>query len=121
MPKILIAEDDKALASVLCLKLVKSGYEVKLVGDGQEALNCVVEFKPDLIILDLVMPVKNGWDTLAELRENSDFANTPILVASNLGQVEDITKARKMGATDYVVKSDIKLEDLISKIKTLLP
>lgn len=121
MKKILIAEDDTFLAAAYRLKLAKSGFDVKLVKDGQEALNAVEEFTPDLLVLDLMMPVKDGYTTLQELRANPKHHALPILVASNLGQAEDIEKAKRLGATDFIIKSDIKLEDLVKKIHDLLP
>ena len=120
MKKILIAEDDKFLANALRVKLTKSGFEVKYGYDGQETLAILKDFYPDLILLDLIMPVKDGFGVLEELKNNQNFKKIPVIITSNLGQKEDIDRGMSLGAKDYVVKSDLSLDDLIKKINTLL-
>lgn len=120
MKKILIAEDDKFLASAYRLKLTKAGFEVEIVSDGTELLKVLEKFLPDLILLDLVMPVMDGFAVLENLRSNPKFKSIPILVASNLGQKEDIDRATNLGATDFVVKSDMSLDMLIEKINKFI-
>jgi len=119
MKKILIAEDDKFLASAYKLKLTKAGFEVMLASDGNEMLLMLKSFVPDLILLDLVMPVMDGFTTLGEIKLNEQYKKIPILVASNLGQKEDIDRAMELGASGFVVKSDMSLDDLINKINTM--
>lgn len=119
MSKILIAEDDKFLVSAYKVKLIKEGFDVKIAQDGDEAIELVKSFSPDVIILDLVMPKKDGFATLEEIKEKN-LTKAPIIVASNLGQSEDVERAKKLGAVDYVVKSDMKLSDLVLKIKKAL-
>jgi CheY-like chemotaxis protein len=118
--KILIAEDDKFLANAYRLKLTKAGYEVVVAVDGKEALGTLAGFEPDLILLDLVMPKMDGFAVLEQLRKNPAWANIPIIVASNLGQMEDIERAKKLGATDYVLKSDMSMAKFVDKIKSVL-
>ena len=120
MKKILVAEDDKFLANAYRVKLTKANYDIKLASDGEELLSIIDEFQPDLILLDLVMPRKDGFAVLTELRQNPKWAKVPIIVASNLGQKEDVEKAVKLGATDYVVKSDLSMKDLVIKISSLV-
>jgi len=120
MTKILIAEDDKFLANAYRVKLTKAGFEVKIASDGEEALEILKTFTPALILLDLVMPKKDGFTTLEEIKASDQYKNIPVLVASNLGQQEDIDKGLKLGAKDYVIKSDMSLEDLITKINSLI-
>jgi len=120
MKKILIAEDDQFLASAYRVKLTKAGFDVKIAGDGQEALKILETFVPDLILLDLMMPVKDGFSTLEDLKKNDTYKNIPVIVASNLGQKEDIDKAKGLGATDYIVKSDVALDALIAKIHSII-
>jgi len=115
---ILVAEDDKALSRILTLKLENEGYEVILALDGQEALNLIKERKPNLVLLDLIMPVKNGFEVLEELQKEK--TNTPIIVLSNLGQEEDIKKSKDLGAKDYFIKSEIDLSAVVEKINTFL-
>lgn len=116
MKKILVAEDDKFLASAYKVKLEKSGFEVRMAGDGEEAVEILKGFEPDVILLDLIMPKMDGFTALEQIRSNPKFARTPIMVASNLGQKEDIERAQKLGATGYIIKSDLSIEDLIKKI-----
>jgi CheY-like chemotaxis protein len=118
--KILVAEDDKFLGSAYRAKLTKSGFEVQIVTDGEEALAALKTFQPDIILLDLVMPKKDGFATLQELKASEDYKKIPVIVASNLGQKEDLDKAKAMGAVDYVIKSDLSLDALIGKIMEAL-
>ena len=120
MKKILVAEDDKFLANAYRVKLTKANYEVRMASDGEELLSVIEEFQPDLILLDLVMPNKDGFSALSELRANPRWSRLPIIVASNLGQKEDIDKAKKLGASDYVVKSDLAMKDLVIKIASYI-
>ena len=120
MKKILVAEDDKFLSNAFRLKLQKSGFEVKIANDGQEALNTANSFKPDLILLDLMMPVKDGFVVLSEIKSNPQTKNIPVLIASNLGQKEDIDRGISLGAIDFIVKSNLRLDELIQKIKSVL-
>lgn len=120
MKKILIAEDDKFLASAYKLKLTKAGFEVQVVSHGGEALELLKIFTPNIILLDLVMPIMDGFTTLEEIKKDEKYKSIPILVASNLGQKEDIDRAIKSGANDFVVKSDISLDELINKINKMI-
>lgn len=117
MKKILIAEDDKFIANAYRVKLTKEGFDIQIASDGEEVFEMLKTFEPDIIILDLMMPKKDGFAVLQELRSNQQWENVPILIASNLGQKEDIDKGIKLGATDYIIKSDLSLADLIAKIK----
>lgn len=116
MKKIIVADDDKFLANAYRVKLTKAGFDVKVARDGTEVFELLKTFIPDLIILDLVMPTKDGFTTLEELKNDAHFASIPVIVASNLGQKEDSDKALKLGAVDCIVKSDLSLDDLIQKI-----
>ena len=118
--KILVVEDDKYLTGAYVTKLSKTGFEVKTAGDGDEALRILNDFIPDLILLDLVMPHKDGFATLAEIKANAKWKHIPIIVATNLSLQEDIDRAMKLGAQDYVVKSDMTVDDFVRKIKMVL-
>jgi len=117
MTKVLVAEDDKYLSQAYKLKLSKSGFEVRMAGDGDEVLMILNDFSPDVILLDLVMPNRDGFATLEEIKKNEAWKKIPVIVASNLGQAEDIEKATKLGAIDFVVKSDLSMESLLKKIE----
>lgn len=120
MNKILVAEDDNFLANAYRVKLTKEGFEVKIARDGDEAIAALQDFLPDLIILDLVMPGKDGFTTLSELKANNKWAPIPVLIASNLGQKEDIEKGLKLGAVDFIIKSNLSMNELVNKINYLL-
>ncbi len=115
--KVLVIEDDKFLANAYRVKLEKEGFEVRIAVDGEEGVNTVSEFSPDVVLLDLVMPKKDGFTVLEEIKSDKKWAKLPIIVASNLGQKGDIDKAMKIGAVDYVVKSDEPLSEIIEKLK----
>jgi DNA-binding response OmpR family regulator len=120
MPKILVTEGDKFLANAYRVKLSKSNFEVKIASNGEDALTILQTFTPDLILLDLVMPKKDGFTVLKELQAKPHLKGIPVLVASNLGQKEDLDKAMALGAKSYVVKSDMSLENLIKKINSII-
>jgi PleD family two-component response regulator len=118
--KILVAEDDKFLGNAYRVKLTKAGFDVKIATDGQEALDALSGFIPDLILLDLVMPVKDGFIVLETIKSDPVYKLIPVIVASNLGQKEDTDRAMKLGANDFIIKSDLSLNELVDKINTLL-
>lgn len=118
MKKILIVEDEKPLARVLSLKLNSAGYTTTTVFSGDEALAILSKEAFDLIILDLLMPGKDGFAVLTRLSQAGN--KTPIIVSSNLSQKEDIEKAKKLGAVDYFVKADITLVEIVSKVQQYL-
>ena len=120
MKKILVVEDDRYLSNAYRVKLEKMGFIVKTAGDGEEALEILKDFQPDLILLDLVMPRKDGFTTLEEIKQNGALKSIPVLIATNLGQKEDVERGMKLGAVDYLVKTDTSVEDFANKIKSIL-
>lgn len=118
MAKVLIVEDEKSIAKVLSLKLNKEGIEADIAYNGQEALAKLSEGGYQCVLLDLMMPVVDGFGVLQELKTRGD--KTPVLITSNLGQDEDIEKAKALGAKDYFVKADVSLTDIVAKIKNIL-
>lgn len=117
---ILVAEDDKFYANIYKTKLAKEGYEVVVAGDGAQALKLARQKKPDLILLDLVMPIKDGFETLKELKADANLKSVKVVVLSNLGQEEDIKKAKELGAQDYLVKTNVSIGQMMSKIKSFI-
>jgi DNA-binding response OmpR family regulator len=120
MKKILIVEDDKYLIQAYKGKFSKSGLEAMYAEDGSEASELIKTYTPDLILLDLIMPLKDGFMLLAELRANPTFQDTPVLVTTNLEQASDRERCMDLGATDYIVKSNMSLDEIVSKVKTIL-
>lgn len=120
MKKILVVEDDKYLVNAYRVKLTASGFEVKLAMDGIEAIEILKTFQPDIILLDLVMPKKDGFSVLEEIKKNSKISKIPVIITSNLGQKEDIDRGLKLGAVDYIIKSDISISDILTKINSFI-
>lgn len=117
---ILVAEDDIFYAKIYQTKLSAEGFDVDVVPNGDEALKHIDEKKPDLLLLDLIMPIKDGFQVLESLRNNDKYKDLKVIVLSNLGQEEDIKKAKTYGVTDYLVKADISIQDLIKKVNETL-
>jgi len=116
--KVLLIEDDKFLRTVLEKKLLNENIEVFSAVDGEEALEKLVSNKPDLILLDIILPKRSGFSILEEINKDPDLKQIPVLIISNLGQEEDIGKGLSLGAVEYFVKAKTSLEDLIKKIKS---
>ncbi|MEI6378179.1 MAG: response regulator [Candidatus Falkowbacteria bacterium] len=118
--KILLAEDDKFISKAYHDGLMRAGFEVAVVADGEQVLPKIKEFLPDIILLDLIMPVKNGFEVLTDISKEPKYAKIPVIVVSNLGQNSDVEKAKTLGAVDYLVKSNYSLKEIIEKIKSHL-
>jgi len=116
--KILVAEDEQPLATALQLKLASAGYDVHVVGDGQEALDALAKDTFDLLILDLVMPKLDGFAVLEKI--DNSIAGMRIMVLSNLGQEEDRKRVFSYGVTEYYVKSDTPIKEIIDRVKIIL-
>lgn len=117
MAKILLIEDDRFLRTLLEKRL--RGEQIKVVGasDGEDALQKVVTEYPDLILLDLILPKRSGFSFLAEINKDVNLKKIPVVVLSNLGQPEDIERAKEYGVKEYFVKANFSLEQLVQKIK----
>ena len=117
MKKILLAEDDKFINRAYTDGLTQAGFEVISTHDGQEALEKIKSEKLDLILLDLVMPIKNGFEVMEEIKPDKELNKIPIIILSNLGQESDIEKGKSLGAVDYLIKSNFSMKEVIDKIK----
>ena len=115
--KILLVEDDEALASVYTMRLEAEGFTVKRVPNGEDALAQAVAFKPHLILLDVMMPKVTGFDVLDILRNTPETANVKIIMLTALSQDTDKQRAKDMGVDDYLVKSQVVIADVISHVK----
>ncbi len=120
MKKILVVDDDAYLSNAYRVKFTKAGFEVKNAYDGDEAINMLQVFTPDVILLDIVMPRKDGFTTLQEIKANEQWKNIPVILASNLGQKEDKEKGMKLGAYDFFIKTDFTLNNLIETINNVI-
>jgi two-component system phosphate regulon response regulator PhoB len=115
--KILLVEDDEALAKVYIARLNIEGFDVQHVSNGEEALSAAVKFKPDLILLDAMMPKITGFDVLDILRNTPETMNIRIIMLTALSQTKDKERAEKLGVDDYLVKSQVVIGDVIERIK----
>ena len=117
---ILIVEDDEFLRSLTAKRLEKEGYHIAVAVDGESALNVAVETKPALILLDLLLPGVDGFEVLKRIRQNEVVKKVPVIVFSNLGQKQDIDKAKELGADDFLIKANFTLDDLAVRINAKL-
>jgi len=117
--KILIVEDDQFLHKILAMKIKAAGFDVISAYDGESALKKIKE-RPDLILLDLILPQMSGFEFLGEIKINEEYKKIPVIVLSNLGQEEDIERAKSLGAVDYLVKANFSIDEVIKKIKEWL-
>ena len=117
---ILIVEDEKSLREVLSSKLVLEGYTVYAAANGQEGLNLALEKHPNLVLLDIVMPVMDGMEMLQELRKDEWGANVPVILLTNLNDSDKEFESMEKGAFGYLVKSDWKIDEVTAKIRETL-
>ncbi len=117
--KVMLVEDDSFLRDICAKKLSKEGFEVYEAIDGEEALKNVEKINPDIVLLDIILPAIDGFEVLEKIRglSNPEVQKVPIIMLSNLGQKDDIEKAIKIGANDYLVKAHFNTEEIIEKIK----
>jgi DNA-binding response OmpR family regulator len=120
MKKILIIEDESALQKSLSDILSHDDYEVKSALDGELGLQLAQKEKPNLILLDLVLPKMHGLEVLKNIKENSETQKIPVIVLTNLESMHDIERAMELGAASYLVKANYSLKDLMDKIKQIL-
>ena len=120
MKKILIIEDDKFLRELIAQKLLKENYDISEAVDGEEGLKKITEERPDLILLDLILPGIDGFEVLAKMKEDSALNQIPVIILSNLGQKEDVEKGLKLGAADYLIKAHFTPVEIVEKIRTIL-
>ena len=118
--KILIIEDDLFLQGLEVTKLKKDGYEIETAVNSVEAFKILEKTKPDMILLDLLLPEVDGFMILEKIRENKDMVTIPVIVFSNLSEDKDIKRAQKLGISEFMIKSNFTLDELTKKIKELI-
>ena len=118
--KILIAEDERSLAKMLRDKLKRYGFKVTCAYNGKDALKKIKKEKPDLLLLDIIMPEKDGLTVLKEIKEDKKMRELLVIIVSNIGQRSEIEEAMNLGANDYIVKSNLSIAAIIKKIELLL-
>ncbi len=117
---ILVIEDDKFLRELITRKLTEENYKIADAVDGEEGIEKVKKEKPDLILLDLILPGIDGFNVLSQLKGNSELSDIPVIILSNLGQREEVEKGLKLGAIDYLIKAHFTPGEIVVKIKKTL-
>ncbi|OHA78007.1 MAG: hypothetical protein A3G10_02380 [Candidatus Wildermuthbacteria bacterium RIFCSPLOWO2_12_FULL_49_9] len=120
MKKILLVEDDPLLVDIYTTKLRQSGFEGQVAEQGEKALAAIEEGKPDLVLLDIVLPSMDGWDILRQVREIEKFRGIPIIILSNLGQKEEIEKGLRLGASKYLIKAHYTPSQIAEEVVKLI-
>ncbi|HCM67807.1 MAG: hypothetical protein A2898_00030 [Candidatus Kerfeldbacteria bacterium RIFCSPLOWO2_01_FULL_48_11] len=118
--KVLLVEDDAFLAGMYVTKLNLEGFQVTLASDGEQGLEEAKRVVPELILLDIVLPKKDGFEVLKELKKDSSLKNSKVILLTNLGQREDVTKGLDLGADDYLIKAHFMPSEVVEKIKKLV-
>ena len=115
--RILLVEDDDALASVYRARLELEGFDIREVANGEDALSATLDYRPDLILLDAMMPKISGFDVLDILRNTPETANVQIIMLTALSQPKDKERAEGLGVDDYMVKSQVVIGDVVARVK----
>lgn len=119
--RILIIEDDPSISSALEMKITGSGYQAIIANDGEEGLDKALTERPDLILLDIILPKLDGMSVLEKLRADEWGKNVPVVVLSNLGTGNELQKSKDHGVKEFLIKTEWTLDDVIRKIKENLP
>ena len=118
--KVVLVEDDKFLSEVLIFRLKDEGFDAIPVDNGETAYATIKKENPNIVLLDLLLPKKNGFEVLQELKADPVTNPIPVVILSNLGQQTDLDKGRQLGAVDYLVKANFSIGDIVAKIKQYL-
>lgn len=118
--KILLIEDEKILSDLLYKKLREAGYETFVAYDGEAGLQTMREKKPDLVLLDIIMPKKGGFEVLEEMQKDEEIKKIPVVIISNSGQPVEISRAVELGVKDYLIKTQFDPKEVIEKVKKQL-
>lgn len=117
---ILIVEDDEFFRELLRKKFLASGFSIIEATNGEEGIDMAKQKKPDLIILDLLLPNIDGFEVLSKVKANPDTSSIPVIIVSNLGQQEDVERGLKLGAADYLIKSQFDIDQVVGKAENTL-
>ena len=120
MKKILLVEDDPFLIDIYTSKLEKEGFSVKISESGEDCFKKINQEKPDLILLDIILPKIDGWEVLKKIKSDENLKNIKIIILSNLYQKEDIEKGLSLGADKYLIKANYDPKEVIEEIKKIL-
>ncbi len=118
--KILVVEDDKFLRELISQKLKREGHDVREAVDGEDGIKKINEEKPDIVLLDLILPGIDGFEVLSKIKENPEREDVPVIILSNLGQRDDVERGLKLGAVDFLIKAHFTPGEIIEKIEKVL-
>ena len=118
--KVLLVEDDKMIVEMYTLKFSQEGYEVIMAENGKDGLQKAKETKPDIILLDVILPQMDGFTVLKELKADDEIKNIPVVLLTNLGQDGDVRKGLELGAIDYLIKANYTPSQVVEKVKSLV-
>lgn len=117
---ILIAEDEEIIRNLLQNRLLDEGYQVKIAKNGVECLSALKQYQPDLLLLDIIMPKKDGFEVLEDMRRDEILRGVPVIIISNSGQPMEIERAKKLGVKDWLVKIEFDPKEVIDKVNKAL-
>lgn len=120
MPKIVCAEDDKLISASLVEGFTAAGFEVTAAHDGEEAVAKIKEVKPNVVLLDIMMPKMDGYNVVWELKSDPETAKIPVIMLTNLSDTETLSKILEAGVTDYLLKSEQTIDQIIVKVNEVL-
>jgi len=119
--KVMIVEDDAVLVNALTLALEDEGYDISVATDGEEAEKMIIKEVPDLILLDLLLPIKSGFEVLKVVRGNPDTKDVSVVILTNFEQETSVDEGMRLGAKDYIVKANIDIKDIPEIVKKYMP
>ena len=120
MKKILIIEDDPFLSEMYAAKFIENNFEIELASDGKLGLTKIEEFRPDLVLLDIVLPKMDGFEVLKKIKEKEELREIPIVLLTNLGQKNEVEKGLALGAQEYIIKAHFTPTAVVTKVKEIL-
>jgi len=115
--KILLIEDEEIIINLLQRKLEKEGYEMRVARDGQEGLEKMKEAKPDLVLLDIIMPKMGGFEVMEEMQKEAELKKIPVIIISNSGQPVELDRAKELGVRDWLIKTEFDPQEVLEKVK----
>lgn len=118
--KVLVVEDDQFLRDLIIKKLEEEGFATKQAVDGEEGLRLIREEKPNIVLLDLILPGIDGFELLKQVKADASLSNIPILILSNLGQKDDVDRAFELGAKDYLIKAHFTPGEIVQRVREIL-
>ncbi len=119
-PIVLIAEDDQFLSRMYATKLSGAGISVVVAEDGKQALDAARKQKPGLVLLDILMPKMDGFEVLAELKKDPNLKDVPVVLLTNLSEVDDVARAKKLGAAEYLIKAHFLPSEVLAVVRKYL-